>query len=184
MKASGQNVKVWDKEFAPFISAQQIEERIEQLARKIEQQYAETEQPIVILGILNGAFRFASDLVKALNIPLEISFVKLQSYSGTSSTGQVTEMIGLDLDLAGRAVLIVEDIVDSGRTLYHFLPSLKAKNCLSVGLCSLLVKPDAMQYKLPIDFAGFAVPNDFLLGYGLDYDKRGRELNDIYKAID
>lgn len=93
-------------------------------------------------------------------------------------------MIGLDLDLAGRAVLIVEDIVDSGRTLYYFLPSLKAKNCLSVGLCSLLVKPDAMQYKLPIDFAGFAVPNDFLLGYGLDYDKRGRELNDIYKAID
>jgi len=184
MKAAGQNVKVWDKEFAPFISAQQIEERIEQLARKIEQRYAAAKSPLVILGILNGSFRFASDLVKALNMPLEISFVKLQSYSGTSSTGQVTEMIGLDLDLADREVLIVEDIVDSGRTLYHFLPSLKAKSCLSVGLCSLLVKPDAMQYELPIDFAGFAVPNDFLLGYGLDYDKRGRELNDIYKAID
>ena len=122
--------------------------------------------------------------MKHMSIDCEITFVKLKSYIGEQSSGDVVQMLGLESSLAGRDVIILEDIIDSGRTLHHFLPQLEKEGPRSVSLFALLVKPDAMQFKLPIDYAGFAVPNHFLVGFGLDYDGLERNMNDIYKAVE
>jgi hypoxanthine phosphoribosyltransferase len=175
-------IRVHDKNFEPYISAGQIEEKIRAMADRLNRDYA-GERPLFI-AILNGAFMFASDLFKAISIESEISFIKLASYKGTKSSGQVITAIGLDTDLIGRHVVIVEDIVDTGKTLSEFLPQLEHQQPASLKIAALLHKPEATVYPIQVDYLGFSVPNKFLLGYGLDYDGLGRNIPSIYKLVE
>jgi hypoxanthine phosphoribosyltransferase len=172
-------MQVLDKTFIPYIDAQIIAASIETLAEKINRDYKD-KNPL-FLGILNGAFMFASDLYKKITVPSEISFVKLASYQGTTSTGNVMNMIGLDKDLYNRHVIIIEDIVDTGKTLFSFLPTLEHQQTASIEIATLLQKPDALQHPLNVKYVGFAIPNKFVVGYGLDYDGYGRNFPEIYQ---
>jgi hypoxanthine phosphoribosyltransferase len=171
-------IQVHDKHFEIFISKEKIQERIAELAEKISKDY-EGLNPLFI-GILNGAFIFASDLFRALSIHAEISFIKLASYKGTSSSGNVLTAIGLDENIHQRNVIIVEDIVDTGKTLNTFLPELLQRGPASVKIATFLSKPDARLYDLQPDYIGFDMPDKFVVGYGLDYDRRGRNFPDLY----
>jgi hypoxanthine phosphoribosyltransferase len=175
-------IQVLDKKFQPYIKAEQIHEQIDKLAKQINMDYA-GKSPLFI-AILNGSFMFAADLFKELTVDAEICFIKLASYKGTKSTGNVITSIGLDEPLKDRHVIIVEDIVDTGKTLYEFLPQLMNQQPASLKIAALLHKPDALVFPLTIDYLGFNVPDKFLLGYGLDYDGRGRNLKEIYQLID
>ena len=175
-------VKIKDKTFATFISEAQIKERVKALAAQISKDM-EGKNPL-ILGVLNGAFIFAADLMREMTIPCEISFVKLASYQGVMSTGKVQEVLGINEDLRGRTVVIVEDIVDTGRTMHQMIESLGTRHPDSIHICSLFVKPDKLEVPLNIDYAAFSIPNDFILGYGLDYDQAARGLKDIYKIVE
>lgn len=175
-------IQVLDKKFQPYLKAAQIHEQIGKLAQQINADYA-GKRPLFI-AILNGSFMFAADLFKELTIDAEICFIKLASYKGTKSTGNVITSIGLDEPLKDRHVVIVEDIVDTGKTLYEFLPQMKDQQPLSLKIAALLHKPTAMIYPLSIDYLGFSVPNKFLLGYGLDYDGLGRNLKEIYQLVE
>jgi hypoxanthine phosphoribosyltransferase len=172
-----------DKTFDIYLSEQTIQDRIRELAAQINQDYAGKtgKAAPLFIGILNGAFMFASDLFKQLTIEAEISFIKLASYSGTKSTGKVVTAIGLDQDLIGRDIIIIEDIVDTGKTLYEFLPKLQHHQPASLRIATLLHKPEATQFDLKLDYVGFAIPNKFVVGYGLDYDGIGRNLKEIYQ---
>jgi hypoxanthine phosphoribosyltransferase len=174
-------LRVHDKQFKPYISAEQINEQIKRVATEINNDYKD-KRPLFI-AILNGAFMFASDLFKEISIEAEICFIKLASYRGVTSTGQVVTAIGLDVDLVGRDVIILEDIVDTGKTLSHLLPQLNHHNPSSLKIIALLQKPEALIYPIKIDYLGFAVPNKFLLGFGLDYDGLGRNLKEIYQLL-
>ena len=174
-------IQVLDKKFQPYIKAEQIQEMVNGLAAKINAEYA-GKNPLFI-AILNGSFMFASDLFKELTVDAEICFIKLASYKGTRSTGNVVTSIGLDESLKGRHVVIVEDIVDTGKTLYEFLPQLTNQQPASLKIAALLHKPDALTFPLTIDYLGFNVPDKFLLGYGLDYDGHGRNLKEIYQLV-
>ncbi len=169
--------KVLDKHFVPFINAATIEDRIEALGKELSAKYVD-KNPL-FLGILNGSFMFASDLFKHITVPAEISFVKLASYSGTTSTGNVINMIGLDRDLFERDIVVIEDIVDTGNTLFNFLPTLEHQQPKSIAIVTLLQKPDALQKPLKVDYVGFAIENKFVVGYGLDYDGYGRNIPEI-----
>ncbi len=173
------SIRVNDKDFVPYLSAVQIKEQITRLGAEINKDY-EGKRPLFI-AILNGAFMFASDLFKELTIDAEICFIKLASYKGTKSTGNVITSIGLDESLKGRHVIVLEDIVDTGKTLHEFLPQLFDQQPASLKITSLLHKPDALQHDIKIDYLGFNVPNKFLLGYGLDYDGLARNLAEIYQ---
>jgi len=175
-------LKVHDKEFKPYLGAELIDEKIAAIASRIDQDYA-NKRPLFI-SILNGAFMFASDLFKKITIESEISFIKLASYKGTKSSGQVITAIGLDTDLHGRHVVIVEDIVDTGKTLSEFLPQLEHQQPASLRIAALLQKPEATVYPIKVDYLGFSVPNKLLLGYGLDYDGLGRNLPAIYQLVE
>jgi hypoxanthine phosphoribosyltransferase len=175
-------IQVLDKKFQPYINADQIREQIVKLARQINEEYAD-KKPLFI-PILNGSFMFASDLFKELNIEAEICFIKLASYKGTKSTGNVMTSIGLDMPLKDRHIIIVEDIVDTGKTLKEFLPQLEDQRPASIKIAALLHKPDALVHPLKIDYIGFNVPNKFLLGFGLDYDGLGRNLKEIYQLVE
>jgi len=172
-------VTLHDKTFDIYLSEQTIQERVRELAEAINRDYA-GKKPLFI-AILNGAFMFASDLFKQLTVDAEISFIKLASYKGTNSTGQVVTAIGLDQDLIGRDVVIVEDIVDTGKTLHEFLPKLQHHQPVSLRIATLLHKPEATRYELTLDYVGFSIPNKFVVGYGLDYDGLGRNLKEIYQ---
>ena len=137
----------------------------------------------LFLAVLNGSFVFAADLMRMITIPCEISFVKLASYQGTTSTGKVTEVIGINEDLTGRHIVIVEDIVDTGLTMKRMVETLGTRNPASVHICTLLVKPEKLQVDLNIEYAAMEIPNDFIVGYGLDYDQEGRNLKDIYTVV-
>ena len=173
------SIKVHDKFFVPFMKEQEIVSRINQLADKINIDYKD-KKPLFI-AILNGSFMFASDLFKALHIEAEICFIKLASYKGTKSSGQVITAIGLDTDIVDRHVIIVEDIIDTGKTMNEFLPQLMHQQPASLSMAALLHKPTATVFPVKIDYLGFEVPDKFLLGYGLDYDGLGRNLRDIYQ---
>ncbi|WP_343305681.1 hypoxanthine phosphoribosyltransferase [Chitinophaga niabensis] len=175
-------IKVHDKHFAPYLDEATLQQRIKELAKQISDDLNGTKP--LFIGILNGSFMFAADLFKYLSIEAEISFIKLASYKGTKSTGNVITAIGLEEDLYGRTVVIVEDIVDTGKTLSQFLPQLEHQQPKQLLVASLLNKPDAMTHKVQIDYLGFTVPNKFLLGYGLDYDGLGRNLPEIYQLTD
>lgn len=172
-------IKIKDKEFVPFISAEEIDIRLKALGAQISLDF-KNDNPIII-GVLNGAFMFLSDLAKYLNIPTEISFIKVASYSGTDSTGKVTDLIGLESDLSGRRVIIIEDIIDTGLSMNHLLKTIKSKNPKSVSVTTLLYKPDALKYDVAIDYIGFEIENRFVVGYGLDYDGLGRNIPAIYQ---
>ena len=175
-------IRVHDKEFGPYLGKELIDEKIQAIADAMNRDYAD-KRPLFI-AILNGAFMFASDLFKKISIEAEISFIKLASYKGTKSSGQVITAIGLDTDLHGRHVVIVEDIVDTGKTLSEFLPQLEHQQPASLKIAALLHKPEATVYPISVDYLGFSVPNKFLLGYGLDYDGLGRNIPSIYQLVE
>lgn len=176
-------IKVHDKTFKPFLTAADIEQTIKRMAAEIERDY-EGKKPLFI-AILNGSFMFASDLLKEISIEAEINFIKLASYKGTKSTGNVITSIGLDENLNSRHIIILEDIVDTGKTLTEFLPQLHNQQPASLRIAALLHKPDAMKYPINIDYIGFSIPNKFVVGYGLDYDGLGRNIREIYQlAVD
>ncbi len=175
-------IQVNDKKFQPYISAAEIQKRIESLAAQINSDY-EGKRPLFI-AILNGSFMFASDLFKEISIDAEICFIKLASYKGTRSTGNVITSIGLDEPLLNRHVVIIEDIVDTGNTLHKFLPQLYNQQPASLKIAALLHKPEALEHPIVIDYLGFNVPAKFLLGFGLDFDGLGRNLAEIYQLIE
>ncbi|MBC7536522.1 MAG: hypoxanthine phosphoribosyltransferase [Ferruginibacter sp.] len=169
------------KEFEPYLTVAQIDEQIKRVGAEINANY-DGKRPLFI-AILNGSFMFASDLFKELTIDAEICFIKLASYKGTRSTGHVVTSIGLDESLKDRHVVIIEDIVDTGKTLSEFLPQLMDQQPASLKIAALLHKPEALVHALKIDYLGFSVPNKFLLGFGLDYDGLGRNLKEIYTLV-
>ena len=171
-------IKIKDKEFVPMISEAEIKERVKAVAQQISKDM-EGKNPL-LLAVLNGSFVFAADLMREITIPCEISFVKLASYQGTTSTGKVKEVIGINEDLSGRTIIIVEDIVESGLTMKRMIESIGTRNPESVNICTLLLKPDRLKTDLDIKYVAFSIPNDFILGYGLDYDQQARGLKDIY----
>ncbi len=171
-----------DKKFTPYLAVAQIDEQVKRLGAELNKDY-DGKKPLFI-AILNGSFMFASDLFKELTIECEICFIKLASYKGTKSTGQVITSIGLDATLTDRHVIIIEDIVDTGKTLSQFLPQLINQQPSSLKIAALLHKPEALSHPLTIDYLGFNVPNKFLLGYGLDYDGFGRNLKEIYTLVE
>lgn len=175
-------LQIHDKRFQPYISETEIANKIQEIANAIGHDYA-GKTPFFI-AILNGSFMFASDLFKALSIPAEICFIKLASYKGTRSSGHVITSIGLDIDLFGKDILILEDIVDTGKTMSQFLPQLMHQQPASLKICALLHKPEATIYPTTIDYVGFTIPNMFVVGYGLDYDGLGRNLKEIYQLIE
>lgn len=164
--------------FVPYITSESIQRRIAVIAESIEREYA-GRSPL-FLCVLNGAFPFAADLFRAVNLDSEISFIRLKSYEGTSTTGKVKEVLGLNEDLTGRDVIVVEDIVDTGRTISKLVDDLKAKNPASVRVATLLFKPDAVQCGIKPDYVGFEIPTKFIIGFGLDLDGKARNLRDIY----
>ncbi len=174
-------VKLHDKEFSKFISFEEIQLAIEKISSRINVDYS-TKKPLFV-AVLNGSFMFAADLLKKINIDCEISFVKLASYHGISSSGAVTELIGFTENVEGRDIIILEDIVDTGLTLEKVIEIFKHKNCASLKIATLLLKPDAFKKKYPVDYVCMEIPNEFIVGYGLDYDGLGRNLKDIYKVI-
>lgn len=174
-------IQVKDKQFTPYITHETILERIAALAATLNADYA-GKDPLFI-SILNGSFMFTADLLKEVTVPCEVSFIKLASYVGTSSSGKVTTMIGLDESIRGRHVVIVEDIIDTGHTLASFLPTLQDLQPASVEIAALLVKPKAIKVPLDIKYRCIEIPNDFIVGYGLDYDGYGRNLKDIYQVV-
>jgi hypoxanthine phosphoribosyltransferase len=174
-------IRVHDKEFRLFISAEQIDGTVRKLADQINTEYQD-RNPLFI-AILSGSFMFASDLFKKISIPAEISFIKLASYKGTRSTGSVITSIGLDQDLHSRDVIILEDIIDTGKTLSVFLPQLEHQQPRSLKICALLLKPESLQHPVRIDYLGFSIPDRFVVGYGLDYNGYGRNLPEIYQLV-
>jgi hypoxanthine phosphoribosyltransferase len=174
-------IRVHDKEFRLFISAEQIDGTVRKLADQINTEYQD-RNPLFI-AILSGSFMFASDLFKKISIPAEISFIKLASYKGTRSTGSVITSIGLDQDLHSRDVIILEDIIDTGKTLSVFLPQLEHQQPRSLKICALLHKPESLQHPVRIDYLGFSIPDRFVVGYGLDYNGYGRNLPEIYQLV-
>lgn len=175
-------VKIQDKLFETSISEAEIKQRVKAVAEQINRDMA-GKNPL-LLAVLNGAFIFAADLMREITIPCEISFVKLASYQGVTSSGTVKEVIGINENLSGRTVIIVEDIVESGLTMKRMIESIGTRNPASVHICTLLLKPDRLKVPLTIDYVAFRIPNDFILGYGLDYDQQGRQLKDIYTLKD
>lgn len=174
-------IKVHDKSFETYLDEATILNRIKEIAKAINTEY-KGKRPLFI-AILNGSFMFASDLFKLLDIEAELCFIKLASYNGMKSSGNVVTSIGLEDDLFGREVIIVEDIVDTGKTLHNFLPKLLHQQPKSLKIASLLHKSAATEYPLTLDYVGFDIPDKFVVGYGLDYDGLGRNLKEIYQLV-
>lgn len=175
-------IRVHDKQFEPYLDARTISERIKSLAANLSADYS-GKKPLFI-AILNGSFMFAADLFRELTIDAEICFIKLASYKGTKSTGHVLTAIGMDMEIYGREVVILEDIVDTGKTLSEFLPQLNHQQPATLKIVALLHKPEATVFPIKIDYLGFSIPNKFVVGYGLDYDGLGRNIREIYKLVE
>lgn len=171
-------IQVKDRTFRPFIEAEDIQKRVAEIGAQLSREL-EGKNPL-FLAILNGSYVFAADLLRYITIPCEISFIRVSSYSGMESTGKLTEVIGLKDNIEDRTVVIVEDIIDSGFTMEGLVNSLKAKNPADLRICTLLTKPGNLKVKLDIPYCAFEIPNDFIVGYGLDYDGYGRNLPSIY----
>lgn len=175
-------LRIHDKNFRLYISAEDIRKKVTELAGMLNRDY-QGKHPVFI-AILNGSFIFAADLFKELSIEAEISFIKLASYKGTKSSGQVISSIGLDMELFGRHVVIIEDIVDTGKTLNAFLPQLQHQQPLSLRIVALLHKPEATIYPMKVNYSGFEIPDKFVVGYGLDYNGLGRNNAAIYQLLE
>ena len=174
-------VTLKDKTFELSIAYEEIQAAIRQIAKEINSDYA-GEEPL-FLAVLNGSFMFAADLMKEIELTCAISFVKLASYHGTESTHTVKKLIGLNEEIRGRSIIILEDIVDSGLTMEKILEELKTIQPKDISIATLLLKPDALEKDIEIDYVGIEIPNDFIVGYGLDYDGLGRNLKNIYKIV-
>lgn len=174
-----QKVKLYDKEFEISIPNKDIEEAIFEQAEIMSEDHAGNE--LLFVAVLNGSFMYAAQLLKHYKSKCKISFVKLASYHGTSSKGSVDELIGLTEDVEDKDIMILEDIVDTGSTLEKVVHLLKQRNPRSIGVATMLLKPDAYKKDIPVNYAAIIIPNDFIVGYGLDYDGLGRNLKDIYK---
>ena len=175
-------IKLWDKEFEISIHYTDIQLAVRQMAEKMKNDLEGKET--LFICILNGAFMFASELMKELDLnDAEISFMKLASYTGTSSTGTVKELIGLNEVITGRTVVILEDIVDTGHTIKGVIEQVMHNGAADVKIATLLFKPDALKVDLKLDYVGMVIPNDFIVGFGLDYDRRGRNFKDIYTLV-
>jgi hypoxanthine phosphoribosyltransferase len=174
-------IRVLDKSFKEFISQQDINKRIDELAKEINKDFADKD--VVFLGILNGAFLFAAELFKRINLKARISFVKLASYEGTRSSGTIKELIGWNEDIKNKQIVIIEDIVDTGNTLERIIDELLIRKATGIKVATLLFKPDAYTKNIPLEYVGFEIPNDFVIGFGLDYDGYGRNLPSIYTLI-
>ena len=175
-------IQIKDKRFKTFIPEGQIMKEVARVADEINRDLPGTSKPCVVL--VNGSFMFTADLMKHLTMPCEVSFVKLASYEGTSSTGKVKELVGLGDDITGRTVVIVEDIVDTGLTMKQLVETLRARGPKDIKIATLLVKPDKLKVELDINYVAMNIPNDFIVGYGLDYDGLGRNYRDIYTVIE
>lgn len=177
------NIKILDKEFELFIPYEKIRSVIEEIADEMNEKLA-GKNPL-FLCVLNGSFMFAAEIFKRISLlDAEITFVKLASYSGTKTTGSVKELIGLNEEIEGRTIVILEDIVDTGITIENTIKQLQQKNPANIYVATLLLKPDALVKDVELDYVGLEIPNDFIVGYGLDYDGRGRNLIDIFKVVE
>ena len=174
-----QIVQLHDKRFKVMIPAARIDEVVAEVAARINRDYADRETPI-FFGVLNGSFMFFSDLIKKIEFNSEISFVKLASYAGTESTGEVRNLIGLNNSIEGRHIIVVEDIVDTGESIAHMVSELEKHHPASIEICTLFFKPRSYRKDIPIKYAAMEIGNEFIVGYGLDYDQLGRSLKDIY----
>ncbi|NLE34565.1 MAG: hypoxanthine phosphoribosyltransferase [Bacteroidales bacterium] len=172
-------ITLLDREFSVYITEDEIQSRITALAEKINEDLK--GQDILFFGVLNGVFLFAADIFRQITIDCQVSFIKLASYDGTSSTGKIKELIGWNEDITGKTVVVLEDIVDTGATLERVIGELKLRKAADIKICTLLFKPEAYTRDIPIDYIGFEIPNNFVVGYGLDYDGYGRNLKAIYK---
>lgn len=172
-------VQIKDKSFEHFIDFQDIQNAVKTVAIRMNNDLKD-KNPL-FLAVLNGAFMFMGDLMKEVSIPCEISFIRLASYQGLKSTENVQEVFGLTEDIEGRTVVIVEDIVDSGNTMLMLIKQLEKRNPKEIKIATLLLKPDALKHDVKLDYVALEIPNDFIVGYGLDYDGYGRNLNNIYK---
>jgi len=177
-----QEVKILDKKFREYIPEEKIQKRILELASDIDSDMKGKD--VVFLGILNGAFLFAADLFKRMRIPCRITFLKLASYEGTRSSGSVKELIGWNEDVSGKTVVVLEDIIDTGNTLERIVGELRLRKVEDVKVATFLYNPEAYTKDIKIDYIGFSIPNDFVVGYGLDYDGFGRNLPAIYTIME
>ena len=175
-------IRILDKKFREYLTEDAIQERIEELAQQINTDLAGKD--VVFLGILNGAFLFAADLFRRIDFPARISFVKLASYEGTSSSGSIKELIGWNEDIKNKTIVVVEDIVDTGNTLERIVGELVIRKAAEIKIAALLFKPEAYTKDIPLDYIGFEIPNDFVVGYGLDYDGYGRNLPSVYTLVE
>ena len=175
-------IQLHDKQFVPFISAKEIDLAIAKMVAQITADFS-NETPVFI-GVLNGAFMVVSDLLKRYTSPCEVSFIKMASYEGTSSTEEVNQLLGLNQDLTGRTVVVIEDIVDTGNTLVALKALFESENIKEFRIATLFFKPEAYKKDLPIDYVGIRIPNKFIVGYGLDYDGLGRNLPEVYQSKD
>lgn len=175
-------VKIGNLEFVPFIDHSTILERIAVIGAQISHEF-EGKDPLFV-PILNGAFMFAADLMKEVSIPCEVSFVKVASYQNETSTGEVKEILGIQADIKGRHVILVEDIIDTGLTMSHLVRSLKEFEPASLTVATLFVKPESLVTPVAIGYSGFEIPNKFIVGYGLDYQGKGRNYRDVYQKAD
>jgi len=172
-------IQVLDKSFEEFITRDEIDRKIQLLGKALNSDFEGKE--VVFLSVLNGAFMFTSDLMKQVSLSCEVSFLKVRSYQGTKTTGVVEELIGLNTDIRDKHVVIIEDIVDTGNTIQKIIPLLDGKGAASISVCTLLYKPDAFKGARKPEYVGFSIPNAFVVGYGLDYDEKGRNLDAIYQ---
>lgn len=172
-------IKVLDKTFVPFISEERIQSRLKEIAQQIQKDM--NDEVPVFIGVLNGSFMVISDLVKHYKGACEMSFVKMASYIGTQSTNQVNQLLGLDIDVTDRTVVIIEDIVDTGNTLVALKKLFDQHRPKEVKICTLCLKPEAYTKDIPLDYVAFEIENKFIVGYGMDYDKHGRNLPEIYQ---
>jgi hypoxanthine phosphoribosyltransferase len=174
-------IHLLDKTFREFITEEQVLNRVNELALQINSDLAGKD--VVFLGILNGAFLFAADLFRRIDLEARISFIKLASYQGTTSQGLIKELIGWNEDINNKTIVVIEDIVDTGNTLERIVDELVIRKAAEIRIASLLYKPAAYKKKIPLHYIGFEIPNDFVVGYGLDYDGYGRNLRSVYTLI-
>lgn len=174
-------IRILDKTFREFITEDEIRSRVEELARQINSDM--TGKDVVFLGILNGAFLFAADLFRRIEIEARISFVKLASYEGTTSSGSIKELIGWNEDIKGKTIVVIEDIVDTGHTLERIMGELTIRKAKEVKIAAMFLKPEVYNKHTPVDYVGMEIPNNFVVGYGLDYNGYGRNLPSVYTLV-
>jgi hypoxanthine phosphoribosyltransferase len=173
-----EKIRILDRQFQPYISSEAIQQAVEKMAEKINRDFAGKE--VIFVGILNGVFIFAADLFRHIDLKARITFLRLASYQGTHSTGKIKQLIGLSEDIKDQIVILVEDIVDTGTTLDYIVRQLNSFQPAEIHIATLLVKPDVYHYDIKLDYVGMEIPNRFIVGYGLDYDGYGRNLDSIW----